>query len=64
MASRTGCSCSWSGRAGGLISLVRRIDLSNWERLTAAQNQLVAQRLDYLEREVKELKTRLDDHLP
>jgi hypothetical protein len=52
------------GAAGGLISLVRRTDLSTWERLSTAQNQLVAQRLDYLEREVKELKARLEDHLP
>jgi hypothetical protein len=52
------------GAAGGLVSLLRRTDLATLERLSAAQNQLLLQRIERLERDVMELKRQLDDHLP
>jgi hypothetical protein len=44
------------GAAGGLVSLLRRTDLSTLERLSAAQNQLLLQRIDRLELDVRELR--------
>lgn len=52
------------GAAGGLVSLLRRTDLSTLERLSAAQNQLLLQRIERLEMDVRELKARVEDHLP
>lgn len=52
------------GAAGGLVSLLRRTDLSTLERLSAAQNQLLLQRIERLEQDVKELKSQIEDHLP